>query len=65
MCMMFYRSRSVSSPASQLHLLQHGPRCASVLGAEDAQLQAAAVQQQQMQRMAQGNTGKVSVKGGG
>jgi hypothetical protein len=48
-----------SSPASQLHLLQHEQRWASVLGAEDAQLQAAAVQLQQMQGLAQGNTGMV------
>jgi hypothetical protein len=47
-----------SSPASQLHLLQHEQRWASVLGAEDAQLQAAAVQPQHMQGLAQGNTGK-------
>jgi hypothetical protein len=49
-----------SSPASQLHLLQHEQRWASVLGAEDAQLQAVAVQPQHMQRLAQGNTGRVT-----
>jgi hypothetical protein len=47
-----------SSPASQLHLLQHEQLWASVLGAEDALLQAAAVQPQQLQQLAQGNTGR-------
>jgi hypothetical protein len=58
------RGGRISNPTSQLHLLlQHEQRWASVLGADDAQLQAAAVQPQHMQRLAQGNTGTVSVKG--
>ncbi|KAF6252289.1 hypothetical protein COO60DRAFT_542235 [Scenedesmus sp. NREL 46B-D3] len=46
-----------SSPASQLHLLQHEQLWAGVLGAEDALLQASAVQSQQLQRLGHGNIG--------